>query len=605
MRALTTAVALLFASGCGCGNTLTIGDGGQGGGFVGGGSGGSGGFGSTGGGSGIGGSAGTGGGQQCASSCSDDLQSIVDCHGTVTPCPNGQGCGPMVTCIDPCLAAQGSGSTIGCEFYVAAVPPQQDTVGSCYAAFVANTWDTAITLNVDLGGMPLNTSAFAYTPVGSGSNITYQPLAASGMGATLEPGKMAILFLAQQSSSAVFFTPCPVNPAEQSMFQLQGTGLAAPFHFTSTAPVIAYDIYPYGGANSHVTSASLLLPVSAWGTNYVGADPHQGAMLGSENVMPYLQIFASQDNTQVAIQAPVAIVGGAGVAAVAQGAVGHYMLNHNQYLQLQQTAELGGSLIKSDKPIAVWGGIPCMNEPEGQLYCDSAHQQLPAVPLLGSQYAAAQYANRGGGDTPFWRVVGAVDGTTLTFSPPQAGAPATLNAGQTIEFSSTDPNFVLFSQDGDHPFYFSELMSGGGDPPDPLDGIPGGPFQGFGDPDWVNVVPPLQWLRSYLFFTDPTYAKTDLVFIRGQGSDGAFHDVTLDCFGAIAAWTPIGNAPYQVARVDWAMQAGNCSNGVHTATSEAPFGLTVWGTDIDTSYAYPAGMSVKPINTVVVGPMLQ
>ena len=34
-----------------------------------------------------------------------------------------------------------------------------------------------------------------------------------------------------------------------------------------------------------------------------------------------------------------------------------------------------------------------------------------------------------------------------------------------------------------------------------------------------------------------------------------------------------------------------------------PFGITVWGYDSASSYAYPAGASVKPINTVVVPPV--
>jgi len=46
--------------------------------------------------------------------------------------------------------------------------------------------------------------------------------------------------------------------------------------------------------------------------------------------------------------------------------------------------------------------------------------------------------------------------------------------------------------------------------------------------------------------------------------------------------------------------------------SEAPFGVTVWGWGSSASlgffteyvsYAYPAGESVKPINTVVVPPV--
>jgi hypothetical protein len=57
------------------------------------------------------------------------------------------------------------------------------------------------------------------------------------------------------------------------------------------------------------------------------------------------------------------------------------------------------------------------------------------------------------------------------------------------------------------------------------------------------------------------------------------------------------------------MSVNGCSNGLHTATSTLPFGLVVWGWgSIATnpffsgavSYAYPAGASVKPINTVVI-----
>ncbi|MFT3839895.1 MAG: IgGFc-binding protein [Myxococcaceae bacterium] len=599
MRTLLISAVLAFLTGCGCGNTITIGgDGGLGGGTAGGGAGGGAGAGAFGGGTstggGAGGGAGTGGGAACVSTCSDDLQSVIDCHGNPTHCPNGLGCGADGGCIDACEAAQGS--TIGCEFFLAAGGPQPDTAGSCYAAFVANTWDAPITINVDQAGTPLNASDFAKTPVGQGAGITYQGLPAAGMGVTLDPGKMAILFLAQFNNGAeAYYIPCPVTPAVQTNFMLEGTGIIPPFHFTSTAPVIAYDIYPYGGAQSHVTSASLLIPVSAWGTNYVGATPHT-SNASLPGFTSYLQVFASEDGTQVAVQAPVAIAGGGTVTPVPQGQVGHYTLNRNQVMQLQQADDLSGTLIKSDKPIAVWGGIPCMDEPDNMGYCDSAHQQFPAVPLLGSQYVGAEYALRAAVDPSYWRIVGAVDGTTLTFAPPQPGAPSAVNAGQTIEFIATDANFVIYSQDDNHPFYFSELMTGGGDP--------GATFNGAGDPDWVNVVPPLQWLRSYLFFTDPTYATTDLVFVRGQGSDGQFHDVTLDCYGVLAAWAPVGNAPYQVSHVGWNMQSGNCSNGVHTASSEAPFGLTVWGTDLNTSYAYPAGMSVKPINTVVVGPML-
>jgi hypothetical protein len=95
------------------------------------------------------------------------------------------------------------------------------------------------------------------------------------------------------------------------------------------------------------------------------------------------------------------------------------------------------------------------------------------------------------------------------------------------------------------------------------------------------------------------------VFVRAKGPNG-FEDVMLDCVGKVQGWLPIDSAgAYQLARVDLVVDAqpqGNCDNGPHEAHSGAPFGLTVWGWSKGVSYAYPAGMSVKPINTVVVHP---
>ena len=106
--------------------------------------------------------------------------------------------------------------------------------------------------------------------------------------------------------------------------------------------------------------------------------------------------------------------------------------------------------------------------------------------------------------------------------------------------------------------------------------------------------------------TDPTYANTNLVFVRQRADDMSFKDVTLDCAGALTNWQPVGaNGQYEFTRVDLVANGapvGGCDNGAHTAESEAPFALTVWGFDSYASYGYPGGMSVKPINTVVVPP---
>ncbi|HEX4513427.1 MAG TPA: hypothetical protein VH054_07820, partial [Polyangiaceae bacterium] len=109
------------------------------------------------------------------------------------------------------------------------------------------------------------------------------------------------------------------------------------------------------------------------------------------------------------------------------------------------------------------------------------------------------------------------------------------------------------------------------------------------------------------FFTDPSYGYTEIALTRQKASDNTFHDVTLDCLGTpVTGWQAVGTSgQYQYVHVDLATAGsgvGKCANGLHTIKSDVPFGITVWGYDSASSYAYPAGASVKPINTVVVPP---
>jgi hypothetical protein len=221
------------------------------------------------------------------------------------------------------------------------------------------------------------------------------------------------------------------------------------------------------------------------------------------------------------------------------------------------------------------------------------------VNLLGSVYTAVRYRDRVTSmhESVPWTLIGAVDGTTLTYDPaPPPGAPASINRGQSVEFSSADA-FTVQSADDKHPFYLAGHMTGANSV---------APANGPGDPETVNTVPPQQWLSSYVFLTDPTYRTTNLVFVRQKPKDQPFREVTLDCLGTLTGWKAIGSAGlYEFTTVDLIADGkknGTCDNGVHTAKSDAPFGLTVWGWDLYVSYAYPAGMGVRKINNVIVVP---
>jgi hypothetical protein len=561
------------------------------------------------------------GAMACSSAhCSGDLHSVVDCNGDVLKtCPPSEGCSGT-SCVPACQSAQDNKSSLGCDYY--AVDPDIITglgggAGACFVAYVANTWDSPVTLSVDYGGMALDASTLGYIPSGSGMGITFAPLT----GGVIPVGQVAILFLAdlpKASAGPGLKITCPstVTPAITAMdAATHGTGMGSAFHIQVTAPVAAYDIFPYGGGQSAMTSATLLLPTSAWDTNYVAVTAYEQGLGPTDD--PFVEIVAAQDGTMVTINPTEDIKAKGSVAAATKGVPATYSLQTGQVLQFTQSAPLDGSIIQSNYPVGVWGGKTALSITS---CCDdSAHQQIPPVRALGNEYVGVRYRNRYAGteESPPWRLIGAADGTTLNWNPaPPSGAPTTLSLGQVAEFATNGP-FVVSSQDANHPFYVSAHMTGAAEfDPSQKPGS-SAPADGRGDAEFVNVIPPDEFLDSYVFFTDPTYPETDLVIVRTQGPKG-FEDVTLDCAGTLGGWMPIGtSSKYEYTRFDLVTGdfAGNgsCNNGRHQIKSAAPFGVTVWGWGSAAtgemgkgfytqyvSYAYPAGAGVAPINTVVI-----
>jgi hypothetical protein len=161
---------------------------------------------------------------------------------------------------------------------------------------------------------------------------------------------------------------------------------------------------------------------------------------------------------------------------------------------------------------------------------------------------------------------------------------------------------------------------------------------GEGDPEFVNVLSPRQYLPRYTFFTDPTYPETNLVLVRQRDAvTGVFPDVTLDCAGLLGGWAPAGTGGgYEFTRLDLSsgdfVGQNGCDNGVHVITGALPdigdagpppvprFGVTIWGWGNPitwapdnggsdeanpkftrwVSYAYPAGANIAKLNNVYV-----
>jgi hypothetical protein len=554
-----------------------------------------------------------GGAEACALGCAPNQQSVVDCDGNVVQaCPAGEWCDPTTNaCAAACTAAANAQGSIGCEYY--ATRMGMDYADQCYAVFVTNASSTPAHIAVEFfTGTPLPVANFTRLPSGAGSGMTYAPYDAT---AGLPPGQVAILFLGGSPSSNV---PCPAaasvaQTAVPNGSLVQGTAVGQSFHVTTDVPVAAYQMNPYGGGAAAITGASELIPTSAWDTNYVAvtAAPYSSTTMDS----PSLNIVAAMDGTQVTILPAAAVVGGGTLPAGPANMPYTFTLNQGQQAQFSQQADLTGTIIQTTHPVGVMGGNACMQEPLGTGYCDHGEQMIPPVKAMGSEYVGVMFRPRVTGDKAFWRVVGAVNGTTLAYVPAApAGAPTMLGAGQVVEFI-TDVPFVVSSQDDQHPFQLFTLMSGAE--------WTALSTPGYGDPDFVLDVPTRQYGSRSVFYADGTFPENDVVVVRAKNGGGTFDDVTLDCVaGPLSGWQAVGN--YEWTRVDLTSHdfanQGSCSAGRHEASSPGPFGLWMWGwgspeTQGGTctgntagfscyvSYGYPGTMAVRPVNGVVIPPV--
>jgi hypothetical protein len=357
---------------------------------------------------------------------------------------------------------------------------------------------------------------------------------------------------------------------------------------------------PYGGGKAAATGASLLLPTSAWSNNYVGVTAYD-TLDGSQPPIqlaqgPSMNIVAKEDNTTVTMRPTSNVTGGNGIPAAAANAQLTLTLNKGQHAQITQSARLSGSPISSDKPIGVFGGHQIMSI--DRCCGDHGEQMIAPVRALGYEYVAAPHGDRKPvSEERIYRIIGAVAGTHLTYDPPNVG-PATVDLGQIIEIRTATP-FTVHSDGDNQPFLMFTYMSGAGEQG----------AGGWGDADFVRLVPPKQYMMHYVFFADPTYPFTELTVVR-QKKNGVFAPVKLACLGDVTGWQSVGTSgDYELAfvkLVDHFNGQNGCNNGVNTMDSSAPFGVYVWGwgsEDTNTgwvSYGYPAGEGVLPINDVVI-----
>jgi hypothetical protein len=350
-------------------------------------------------------------------------------------------------------------------------------------------------------------------------------------------------------------------------------------HVTALAPVSVHVV------SENITSAEgyLALPTFALGTNYYVMSFASARYAGSE-----FAVVATQNSTTVTINPTAAGTPDAAGVTKPAGTPFTVLLNTGETYQYTNpaNADMTGTLVTSDKPIAVFSGHRCAEVPaSGVGYCDYLVEQLPDVSVWGKTYHTMPFSGR---DRYTVRVMASQNGTTFTTAP--AGLIAgTLNAGQFADVVLTGTGEFV----SNNPVLVAQFMHGYADD-----------LAAKGDPSMV-LVTPTAVSATEKGVTDSTFgvyglAGTVRAYMNVVTESAALANLKLDNVAVDPTlFNPIGsNSIYSAGTIP-------VSPGLHTLLGSVPYSALVYDFGISwnaVSYAYPVGATLTLPTPVVVPP---
>lgn len=173
----------------------------------------------------------------------------------------------------------------------------------------------------------------------------------------------------------------------------------------------------------YTTDGFLVIPPSAWGTNYVIASFSgitRTAAFPNIRATSEFALVAAYDNTIVSIAlTDNTMVGPTWGVSHAKGTIVNVTLQKGEVYQMQawkngsEVNDFSGTIISSNHPVGVISGVKCTDIPVGKQACDHIVEMLPPTDTWGKEYFTYPFepVNRPTGD--LWRCFALDSGTDV------------------------------------------------------------------------------------------------------------------------------------------------------------------------------------------------
>ncbi len=342
--------------------------------------------------------------------------------------------------------------------------------------------------------------------------------------------------------------------------------------------------------------SELLMPEEAVGRTYVVASypPHPAHFQGAGEPS-FFEVIALEDDTEVRWRPPVDTAGdGDTLAPVVGGRWSEsVVLSRHESLRVRGTptaesdwsrGDVSGTVIEASAPVVAIGGSRCAAVPPSSNSlrgCDPLSEQLVPIEYWG-RHVAVPHPPLRVVESHYVRIYAGEDGVRVQTDPREILPQPTVLAVRGDYLDVVVPHGTSFAVDADGPVLAVGVLATRELPTQ------------IGDSAMVQFVPTSRFLSRYVITTAESWATERLQAVRPVGA------AAVEVNGRpIEGWESFGG--YEQAEVEIA-------TGVHTITSEQPFGLLQFGWTNEaraacatstnynichTAYAHAAGMRLR------------
>ena len=536
---------------------------------------------------------------------------------------NGGACSGGICQSLSCAQAAQERSYLGCEYLALELPngvAGGDNV-SATAVVVTNpsTTETAYVQLLAAGGVPtslisqqtLIAPVDIEIPVGLYTNQTIRSEVKDAQGQVVESGVMRADQLGVPPGGiATLLLPPASWPEEGTMVR------QVAHRVVSDHPIGAYQFNPYCCNFSFSNDASLLIPTSALGQEYIylGAPTLHGATFFGEYAHPATGVIvAHRDQTVVRFTLPtegILQVETEGRMTQERGAY-TVTLNQQEALLLRlKTNPLGlfgeataqpdltGSFIQADQPVAVFSGHQCSYYPQDTPACDHLEEQLFPTDTWGSEFLLVPPKERRANspnELVYWKIVAQSLNARLHLSAPMselnAGGPGALGVPDCRRFLEADGQTIALGTSTFCEFATKRAVSLSADQGVMVMGILSGQVAvsedssfgtHLGDPAIFLLPPARQARRDYAFLTPDTYFSDFATLTFTEGAQITLDGQMLDLSNSLE----IAGASQRYIHVE-------LTDGPHQIQGSSPFGILVVAYDDFVSYAFTGGLNLS------------